>query len=72
MFESLSKNKGFGQNFPKINKRAGWNKAVQDGIFQKINKVCCTIIRQAKVCKLNWVKIHTFLTVTQQLRGFMT
>ena len=35
--------------FPKINKRAGWNKAVQDGIFQKINKICCMIIRETRV-----------------------
>ena len=28
--------------FSKIDKRAGWNKAVQVGIFQKINKLCST------------------------------
>ena len=32
------KNK-FSAIFLKINKRAGWNKAVQAGIFQKINKL---------------------------------
>ena len=37
------------ENFFKINKRAGWNKSVQDGKFQKINKICCTIIRETKV-----------------------
>ena len=46
----ISKNRGFGLKFPKINKRAGWNKAVQDGIFQKINKICCMIIRETRVC----------------------
>ena len=35
--------------FPKINKRAGWNKAVQVGIFQKINKMCSTFIRETRV-----------------------
>ena len=35
--------------FPKINKRAGWNKAVQVGIFQKINKLCSTFIRETRV-----------------------
>jgi len=34
----------------KNNKCAGWNKAVQDGIFQKINKICCMIIRETRVC----------------------
>ena len=34
---------------PKINKRAGWNKAVQVGIFQKINKMCSTFIRKTRV-----------------------
>jgi len=29
----------------KINKRAGWNKAVQVGIFLEINKLCSTFIR---------------------------
>ena len=38
-----------GSKFPKFNKRAGWNKAVQDGIFQKINKICCMIIRETRV-----------------------
>ena len=47
----ISKNKGFGLKFPKINKRAGWNKAVQDGIFQKINKICCMIIRETRVTR---------------------
>jgi len=37
------------EKFLKINKRAGWNKSVQDGKFQKINKICCTIIRETKV-----------------------
>ena len=37
--------------FPKINKRAGWNKAVQVGIFQKINKLCSTFIRETRVCR---------------------
>ena len=35
--------------FSKINKRAGWNKAVQDGIFQKINKISRMIIRETRV-----------------------
>ena len=35
--------------FPKINKRAGWNKAVQVGYFQKINKMCSTFIRETRV-----------------------
>ena len=33
----------------KIDKHAGWNKAMQDGIFQKINKICCMIIRETRV-----------------------
>ena len=33
----------------KINKLAGWNKAVQDGIFQKSNKIYCMIIRDTRV-----------------------
>ena len=37
------------EKFLKVNKRAGWNKSVQDGKFQKINKICCTIIRETKV-----------------------
>ena len=37
------------EKFLKINKHAGWNKSVQDGKFQKINKICCTIIRETKV-----------------------
>ena len=40
----------------KINKRAGWNKGVQDGLFQKKNKVCCTIIRYFKVIRVNTVE----------------
>ena len=35
--------------FPKINKRAGWNKAVQVGIFKKNNKMCSTFIRETRV-----------------------
>ena len=35
--------------FPKINKRAGWNKAVQVGYFQKIDKMCSTFIRETRV-----------------------
>ena len=45
------KNK-FSGKFFKINKRAGWNKAVQVGIFQKINKLCSTFIRETRV-KIN-------------------
>ena len=37
---------------PKINKRAGWNKAVQVGIFQKNNKMCSMIIREVRVNRL--------------------
>ena len=37
------------EKFLKINKRAGWNKSVQDGKFQKVNKICCMIIRETKV-----------------------
>ena len=33
------------RKFSKINKRAGWNKAVQVGIFLKINKLCSMFIR---------------------------
>ena len=32
----------------KINKRAGGNKAVQVGIFQKINKLCSTFITYSR------------------------
>ena len=49
LFTVSSKNKGFGLKFPKINKRAGGNKGMQVGIFQKINKICCTIIKDARV-----------------------
>ena len=35
--------------FLKINKRAGGNKGVQAGIFQKINKMCSTFIRETRV-----------------------
>ena len=34
----ISGNKGFAPKIPKINKSAGWNKHVQVGLFQKINK----------------------------------
>ena len=34
----LSENKGFEPKIPEINKSAGWNKCVQAGLFQKINK----------------------------------
>ena len=34
---------------PKIDKRAGWNKTVQVGIFQKINKICCMIIWEVRL-----------------------
>ena len=41
------------ENFPKLIKCAGWNKGVQVGIFQKINKICCMIIREVRViCKI--------------------
>ena len=39
------------EKFLKINKRAGWNKSVQDGKFQKINKICCMIIRETTYVK---------------------
>ena len=42
----INENSHSGSKFPKFNKRAGWNKAVQDGFFQKINKICCMIIRE--------------------------
>ena len=32
------------EKISKINKRAGWNKNVQVGIFQKKNKTCCMFI----------------------------
>ena len=35
----------FSGNFSKINNRAGWNKAVQVGIFQELDKLCRTFIR---------------------------
>ena len=43
--------------FPKINKRAGWNKAVQVGYFQKINKMCSTFIRETRVTQKDMIKI---------------
>ena len=46
------KNK-FSGKFPKMNKQAGWNKAVRAGIFQKINELCSMCIRQTRVPK-NW------------------
>ena len=45
----INENSHSGSKFPKFNKRAGWNKAMQDGIFQKINKICCMIIRETRV-----------------------
>ena len=33
----------------KIDERAGCNKAVQVGIFQKISNLCCTFIRYPRV-----------------------
>ena len=42
-------NYGFSLKTSKFDKSAGWNKGVQVGKFQKINKVCCTIIRETKV-----------------------
>ena len=39
----------YAENFPNINKRAGWNKDVQVGIFQKINKICCMIIWEVRL-----------------------
>ena len=45
----INENSHSGSKFPKFNKRAGWNKDVQDGKFPKINKICCTIIRQVRV-----------------------
>ena len=33
------------RKFSQINKRAGWNKGVQVGFFQKINKLCSMFIR---------------------------
>ena len=44
--------------FSKINKRAGGNKAVQVGYFQKINKLCSTFIRQTRVHKVVSTKGH--------------
>ena len=41
------KNK-FSRKVSKINKRAGWNKAMQAGIFQKIDKLCSTFIKQTR------------------------
>ena len=37
--------------FFKISKRAGWNTAVQAGIFQNFYKLSSTFIRQTKVVK---------------------
>ena len=45
---SAMKNK-FSGKFSKIKKCAGWNKAVQAGILQKIDKLCSTFIRQTRV-----------------------
>ena len=58
----------------KINKRAGGNKAVQVGIFQKIINLCSTFIRYSRVvqCNVDIVKslvssylftIQTFFTI---------
>ena len=49
------------QNFYKINKRAGWNKAVQAGIFQKINKLCSTFIRQTRVGTKEFIRSYIVL-----------
>ena len=45
------KNK-FSGKFSKINKSAGWNKTVQAGIFQKVNKMCRTFIKETRGGKL--------------------
>ena len=44
----------------KFNKIAGWNKGVQVGIFQKINKIYCMIIREVKVLTLAGLKALEF------------
>ena len=46
-------------NFSKNNNCADWNKDVQAGIFQKINKLCSTTIRETRVhivLTLEWAK----------------
>ena len=45
----LTKNTFKMENFPKLIKCAGWNKGLKVGIFQKINKLCCTFIRYTRV-----------------------
>ena len=44
-----ARNKHAGWKLFDINKRAGCNKAVQVGIFQKINKMCSTFIKETRV-----------------------
>ena len=39
----------FPRRFSRINKHAGWNKLVQIGIFQKIDKLCSTFDRETRV-----------------------
>ena len=39
------------ENFQKIDKRAGGNKATQVGNFQKINDLCSTFTRYSRVNK---------------------
>ena len=47
---SAGLNKHVGEQFSnKLIKVQVLNKSMQVGIFQKINKICCTIIRDARV-----------------------
>ena len=41
--------------FPKINKRVGSNKACRWEIFLKKNKICCTLIREFRVGKGQYI-----------------
>ena len=47
--------------FSKINKRAGGNKTVQVGYFQKINKLCSMFIRYSRVHILQKNLIYTLV-----------
>ena len=50
---------GFSLKILKFNKSAGWNKGVQVGKMLKINKVCCTIIKETKVSSYSTFIVDT-------------
>ena len=48
----IGENQVLKENISEIDKREGPNKVVQVFFSPKINKICCTIIWQVRVCKV--------------------